>query len=88
MAASNVAPTFVDMNGQVLGIYGDMFTKSHNQFNFIVRKLNCERNTTSVSTMPNYGVISHIPRNPYLNGKQVSNNKCLNQPTVIHLSNF
>ena len=32
MAASNVAPTFVDMNRQVLGIYGNMFTKSHNQF--------------------------------------------------------
>ena len=35
-----------------------------------------------------YGVISHILQNPYQNGKLVSNNKRLNQPTIIHLSNF
>ena len=60
MMGSNVAPTFVDMNGQVLGINRDMFTKSHSQFDssVIANKLNCERNTTSVSTMPNYGKLS------------------------------
>ena len=41
-----------------------------------------------VATLTIYGVTSHIPRNPYLNSKQVSNNKRLNQPTIIYLSNF
>ena len=41
-----------------------------------------------VATLTIYGVTSHIPRNPYLNGKQVSNNKRLNQPTIIHLRNW
>ena len=41
-----------------------------------------------VATLTIYGVTSHIPRNPYLNGKQVSNNKRLNQPTIIHPKNW
>ena len=41
-----------------------------------------------VATLTIYGVTSHILRNPYLNGKQVSNSKRLNQPTIIHLRNW
>ena len=37
-----------------------------------------------VATLTIYGVTSYIPRNPYLNGKQVSNNERLNQTTIIH----
>ena len=44
--------------------------------------------TWFVATLTIYGVTSHIPRNPYLNGKQVFNNKRLNQPTIIHLSSL
>ena len=41
-----------------------------------------------VAALTIYGLTSHIPRNPYLNGKQVSNNKRLNHPTIIHLRNW
>ena len=32
LAADNVVTMFVEMNGQVLAIYGNMFTKCHNRF--------------------------------------------------------
>ena len=54
LAAGNVVTTFVDMNGQLLAIYGNVFNKCHNRF-CIVSQLNREDDyAASKSTMPNY----------------------------------
>ena len=41
------------------------------------------RSTHFVAMLTIYGVTSHSLQNPSLNSKQVSNNKRLNQPTII-----
>ena len=52
MAAGNIAPMFVDIDRQVLGIYGNRFTKS------ILSKQKDFKNSTSISAMPNYVELS------------------------------
>ena len=56
MAASNIAPMFVDMKRKFLGLYGDYKVPQLNvSTSYSLSELICERKATSMSTMPNYG---------------------------------